>query len=113
MTKVFSSETLLPVGLVITIIAVTFAIGISFAQIEANAEDNDAQDAKLSEHETVLKEMDRGLNRGLILQENLNTLQAQQTRTQERLSEVVNGQQQQILRLEILIERLSEVRGTP
>ena len=103
--KVFSNDTLIPTGLVLTIIAGALAVGASFNQIEANAEDIDALDERTKVLETTQ-------TRGLILQENLNTLQAQQARTQEGIEELLQGHEQRMIRLEILIERLSRESGT-
>lgn len=99
-----STETVMPIGLVVTVIAGALAVGASFNQIEANAEDIDSLDERT-------KQLETSQTRGLILQENLNTLQAQQARTQEGIEGILQGQEQRILRLEILIERLSEEGG--
>ena len=110
--KVLSTETLMPIGLVVTVAAFVFYAGISFNQISANAEDNEAQDTKISSHEASIREIDRGLTRSLILQENVNTITAQQAETQGTLTELLAKQDDRILRLEILIERLSVEGGT-
>lgn len=110
--KVLSNETLMPVGLVITIMAGAVAVGASFTQISANAEDNEDQDAKIAAQESSIREIDRDLTRSLILQENVNTVTARQAETQGTLTELLGKQDDRILRLEILIERLSVEGGT-
>lgn len=103
--KVLSNGTLVPIGLVITVIAGALAVGASFNQIEANAEDIEDLDGRTAS-------LEESRTRGLILQENLNTLQARQARTQEGIEDILDGQEERLLRLEILIERLSREGGT-
>lgn len=73
-----STDTLMPVGLFLTLAVVVFYAGASWLQISANAEDNEDQDTKLAAQERSLREIDRGLTRSLILQENVNTVTARQ-----------------------------------
>ena len=103
--RVFSHDTLIPVGLVVTVIVGAVAVGSSFNQISANAEDIESLDDRTKQLETAQ-------TRGLILQENLNTLQAQQARTQEGIEELLQGHEERMIRLEILIDRLSDEGGT-
>lgn len=103
--KVLSNGTLMPIGLVLTVVGASIAVGAAFNQIEANAEDIEGLEGRT-------KVMEESQTRGLILQENLNTLQARQARTQEGIEQLLDRQDDRIIRLEILIERLSEEGGT-
>lgn len=103
--RIFNGNTLIPISLVITVIVGSLVVGASFNQIEANAEDIENLQKRTSS-------LEEARIRGLNLQENLSTLQARQARTQENIEEILEGQEQRLNRLEILIDRLSRPGGT-
>jgi len=100
-----TSDTLMPIGLVLTVAVFVFYAGISYHQIGANAEDIEG----LESNQQVMKDIQ---TRSIMTNENINVLLERQQRLLEGQDTQLDNQQRQIDRLQILIERLSREGGT-
>lgn len=96
---------LVPIGLVVSIIVGALAVGASFNQIEANAEDIDTLEEDIDALKTIR-------TRSIMTNENINVLLERQQRLLESQDEQLDVQQRQIDRINILIERLAEEGGS-
>ena len=100
-----NSNSTISIGLAVLLGGAIYLAGGNSIQISANAEDNERQDV-------VIDQLKTAVTRGIITQENIATLLARQAAADEDVAETLSELSERALRLEILIERLSQEGGT-